>query len=135
MGDIGSFRVRVHSYRGGSVLRRIDSSLMQSFSELGVWWCQCWSSCLFFSPLFQSSMRCLKAWLLVSWRIWPLRIGNIEKHFSLICCQVLSSKSKAAYFEVSFSVHLQILLNTILVFFFLKSWYILVVLPELHNLK
>lgn len=63
------------------------------------------------------------------------RIGNIEKHFSLICCQVFSSKSKAAYFEVSFSVHLQILLNTVLVCFFLKSWYILVVLPELHNLK
>lgn len=49
------------------------------------------------------------------------RIGNIEKHFSLICCQVLSSKSKAAYFEVSFSVHLQILLNTVLVCFFFKN--------------
>lgn len=103
------------------VLRKIDSSLMQSFSELGVWWCQCWSSLLL---VFQSTASVLHEMSegVVACVLEDLafRIRNIEKHFSLICCQVLSSKSKAAYFEVSFSDHIQILLNTVLVCFFLK---------------
>lgn len=46
------------------------------------------------------------------------RIDNIEEHPSLICHQVLSSKSKAAYFGVSFSDHLQILLIPFFSLFF-----------------